>query len=354
MPLTQKTLRPTTLLLPAAALILAACAGEPREPAPITYRTPVSPSPTARPEAQPSQAAPLAAPSPVPSGQADSRGVVYYDGYESIRARAGDSIDSMAARVGLTGSELAAYNGLSTQYTPREGDELVLPAKPGRYQGTVTASASPTVEAAAPGYEPSAPARPGAAAASGEVWSAERARAAIGEEPAQPKVEAAPLMPPEAKPAPEPEPKSETATAAASTQPTPAPAAAAQKSGPSGFVRPVDAEVSRPFSRAAGPDRNDGVDFATKAGDPVRAAGDGTVALISESLGGLGTIILIRHDNDYLTVYGRVADVTVAKGDRIKKGQVIAKVADLAPPQGPSLHYEVRRGAESIDPAPYL
>ncbi|MFV0476081.1 MAG: murein hydrolase activator EnvC family protein, partial [Pikeienuella sp.] len=134
----------------------------------------------------------------------------------------------------------------------------------------------------------------------------------------------------------------------------PAAATTGSASGLSGLGRPTDAAISRPFSRTPGPDRNDGVDFATAAGDPVRAAGSGTVALISQSLGGLGTIVLIRHDNDYLTVYGRLADVTVSKGDRVQSGQVIARVADLAPPQGPSLHYEIRRGAESIDPTPYL
>ncbi|QIE54631.1 M23 family metallopeptidase [Pikeienuella piscinae] len=364
MPMKYSVFRPALVF--SSALLAAACASDRPEPAPVTYRTPVSPAPTSRPAPEPN-AAPATAPSPAPSGQADARGVVYYEGYETIRARSDDTVDAMAARVGLTGSELAAYNGLSTQYTPRKGDELVLPAQPDRYRNGGASTAPVAAPLAAPGYTPSAPERPGVevadasatgmrdtgAAPKGEGWSADLARAAIGDAPAS-GVSSEPLAPPSAASAPEPA-TAETVTASVEP-PAPAPEAApaASTGGAPGFSRPVDAAVSRPFSRAPGPNRNDGVDFATAAGDPVRAAGAGTVALISQSLGGLGTIILIRHDNDYLTVYGRVDGIAVAKGDRVAKGQIIARVADLAPPQSPSLHFEVRRGAESVDPAPYL
>ncbi|MEX2519448.1 MAG: M23 family metallopeptidase, partial [Paracoccaceae bacterium] len=300
---------------------------------------------------------PAPAPAPAPSGQADGRGVVYYDGYESIRARSGDTVDTMAARVGISGSELAAYNGLSTQYTPREGDELVLPARNDRYQGGAMQSAAQvaTASSAYPGYEPSTPAQPGAVAAPAQpagAWSADLAREAIQTAPDS-SVSSQPLAPPPVAEAP---PIAEEQTASMSTDAPAAPPAAASQSASSagGFAKPVDAAISRPYSRASGPERNDGVDFATAAGDPVRAAAAGEVALISQSLGGLGTIVLIRHENDLLTVYGRIDGVTVAKGERVSQGQTIARVADLPPPQGPSLHFEIRRGAESIDPAPYL
>ena len=95
-------------------------------------------------------------------------------------------------------------------------------------------------------------------------------------------------------------------------------------------------------------------DFATNAGDPVVAADKGTVALVSKSLGGLGTILLIRHENQFLTVYGRLGGVTVRKGDPVERGQVIATVADLTAPRQPHLHFEVRKGAESVDPMQYF
>ena len=76
--------------------------------------------------------------------------------------------------------------------------------------------------------------------------------------------------------------------------------------------------------------------------------------MVSRSLGGLGTIVLIRHENEFLTVYGRIDDVVVRKGDRVERGQVIAKVADLKPPRTSALHFEIRRGPESVDPEQFI
>ncbi|HEU0221567.1 MAG TPA: M23 family metallopeptidase, partial [Paracoccaceae bacterium] len=95
----------------------------------------------------------------------------------------------------------------------------------------------------------------------------------------------------------------------------------------------------------------EGVDFAAEAGAPVVAADDGEVALISNSLGGLGKIVLIRHAGGLTTVYAGIDPVEVQKGDPVRRGQVIGAVAASA---SPSLHFEVRRGAESVDPAGYL
>jgi septal ring factor EnvC (AmiA/AmiB activator) len=119
------------------------------------------------------------------------------------------------------------------------------------------------------------------------------------------------------------------------------------------FAAPVDGPITRAYSTGAGGPRNDGVDFSAPAGATVTAAADGQVALISDSLGGLGTIVLIRHQGELLTVYGRVADVIVAKGERVRRGQPIGAVAPAA--DGPStLHFEVRQGANSVNPEDYL
>jgi murein DD-endopeptidase MepM/ murein hydrolase activator NlpD len=120
------------------------------------------------------------------------------------------------------------------------------------------------------------------------------------------------------------------------------------------FAQPVAGSVTKPFSREAGT-RSDGVAYAAPAGEPVRAAADGQVALVSESLGGdLGTVVLIRHEGQILTVYGRVGDVKVAKGDRVTKGEVIGAVAPGKAGGDPSLHFEVRRGTEPVDPAQFF
>jgi murein DD-endopeptidase MepM/ murein hydrolase activator NlpD len=113
-------------------------------------------------------------------------------------------------------------------------------------------------------------------------------------------------------------------------------------------VAPVDGSVSRGFGAGG-----DGIDFAAPAGSAVRAAGDGQVALVSESLGGYGTIVLIRHRDSLLTLYGRIEQVTVSKGDRVQRGQQIGVVAPGGD-RGDSLHFEVREGVESVDPERYL
>lgn len=370
----------TSLALTAA--VLAACAQtERREPAPVVFQGTAPAGSEAAPREQATPPQEVAA---VQFGEPDGRGIVFYDGYETMRARRGDTVASMASRAGLGGAELAAYNGLSTLYQPQEGDELVLPARADGYRGAIApptpqpapaqvpaASPEPTTVAAAPAasgsippdYTPSAGPADGAATAAqrGSGWSAELARAAIAggdastatptPQPVEPVAEAPQAAEPAAAPAPEPvaapqpAPEPEEPVAVASV----APAAAANTP----FIRPTTAPVSRPFSKAPGPDRNDGVDYATSGGDPVAAADDGTVALISKSLGGLGTIVLIRHDNEFLSVYGRVDDVTVSKGDRVARGQTIARVANLTSPRKPHLHFEIRKGAESVDPELY-
>lgn len=403
------------LFLAAGALALAACSdGREQPPAPVVYQG-SQPSqratPPAAPSGAPSQAPAPTSPSseaaqPVPTtqpvaatpttGVVDARGVTFYDGYQTVTARQGDTVDSMARRVGIQAAELAAYNGLSTLYTPLPGDELVLPARADGYRGAARVAAVPapqpqpaTTPAPAPAPQPStgsgwSPAlvtaaiegtdQPVAAAPepqptlqSSEPSPEQTAAldAAAGNDP-QPEPSLAPTV---AAPAPQSQPEPVLTTSepkpiqAAAPQPTPevtqqaalAPAVAPAVTAATGtFIRPVNAPISRPFSKRAGPDRNDGVDFNSPAGTPVVAADSGTVVLVSRSLGGLGTIVLVRHENEYLTVYGRIDDVVVAKGDRVERGQVIAKVADLKAPRTSALHFEIRRGPESVDPEQFI
>ena len=73
--------------------------------------------------------------------------------------------------------------------------------------------------------------------------------------------------------------------------------------------------------------------------------------LVSPALGGLGTIVLTRHPGDYLTVYGRIEKVTVRKGDKVRQGQQIGVVS---PAVDPRMHFEVRKGTESLDPEEFF
>lgn len=406
------------LILAAGALAVAACTdGREQPPAPVIYQgsqpqaqSAARPAPSGAPSQAPAPATstseaaqPTAAPQPAAAapapGVTDTRGVTFYDGYQTITARQGDTVDSMARRVGLQGAELAAYNGLSTLYTPLPGDELVLPARADGYRGATRVAAAPATQPSQPQSAPAPAAAPQTSSGSG--WSPALVTAAIEEggqpapapepqpdpavqtaaldsavanesqpEPALAPTVAQPEPQPEpvltttaAQPAPQPQPQPEPVLTTTAPQPAPsaAPAPAQQATlapapdaSPGKFVRPVNAPISRPFSKRAGPDRNDGVDFDSPAGTPVMAADSGTVVLVSRSLGGLGTIVLVRHENEFLTVYGRIDDVIVKKGDRVERGQVIAKVADLKPPRTSALHFEIRRGPESVDPEQFI
>jgi murein DD-endopeptidase MepM/ murein hydrolase activator NlpD len=118
--------------------------------------------------------------------------------------------------------------------------------------------------------------------------------------------------------------------------------------------RPVEGPIAIGFGQGAGPAKNDGVDFAAPAGAPVVAADDGEVALVSETLGGLGTIVLVRHKEEMLTVYGRIDKVSVKKGDFVRRGQKLGVVSNAAAPAEPRMHFEVRRGATVLDPMRFL
>lgn len=378
-----------------------------------------------------------AAPAPVPTAPPtlpSGAGIVSYDGYQAARAEAGDTVSTLAARIGLSASELGAYNGLAATQPLRAGDELVLPPRPGGY--TATAAPDPAVPAALPatsatvpdpyaadpyatattatGIEaqpldpnqaaaqataadpaqlPGTPAPAAAATAQAGGWSPDLVASAIDragatpgggsdlvpppssadplpENPPRNPVLASPQLnqyqtpQPGSRPA-QPAPAAETpiASVVPSTVPdAPQPATRAAETAPAATIpalpaqtgarlqRPVEGPIAVAYGAGQGDTRNDGVDFAAPAGAPVVAAEAGEVALVSQALGGLGTILLIRHRGELLTVYGRLSDVLVAKGDRVGRGQRIGSVARPKPPAEPRMHFEIRRGAESIDP----
>ena len=164
---------------------------------------------------------------------------------------------------------------------------------------------------------------------------------------------------------PAPAPKAASAPAPVATTPPPgaaqaaaAPAAPAPDLGPTTaasapatnanaqFVYPVSGAIIRSY--AAG--RNEGIDIGASAGSTVKAAGGGSVAAVTTDTSG-GAIVVIKHDGGLLTVYTNLSDVTVAKGASVSKGQAIGKIRAGDPS---FLHFEVRRGLTSADPADFL
>jgi murein DD-endopeptidase MepM/ murein hydrolase activator NlpD len=110
-------------------------------------------------------------------------------------------------------------------------------------------------------------------------------------------------------------------------------------------MRPVEGPILRPYSAA-----NEGIDITAAPGTPVRAAGDGEVAAITQDTDQV-PILVIRHADGLLTVYANIRNITVERGERVSRGQDVAEVGDGDPS---FLHFEVRRGFEAVDPDRYL
>lgn len=318
----------------------------------------------------------------------DARGVITYPNYQVIVAGDNDSLPAMASRVGMTADELADYNGLPVDHRVAKGQVLALPdtvARPpagstgGQSIEEIASSAidrAPGTAPAAPGNDPAEPIRhivePGETAysiarlydvsvTSLASWNGldRELTVRVGQQllipvsNAAPRTAAAPVaapgqgsvtpVPPSAsKPLPKP-------VEVAKLPDSPNMAADRTPAGASGkLLTPVEGKIIRGYSK--GSKGNEGIDIAAAAGTSVKAADTGEVALISKSVGNT-TILLIRHPDNLYTVYSNITDVSLKKGQKVSRGQTVGKVASGSPS---FLHFEIRRGTESVDPAPYL
>ena len=124
------------------------------------------------------------------------------------------------------------------------------------------------------------------------------------------------------------------------------------------FIRPVNGVILRKYNPTAINNKNEGIDFAAEPGTPVKSTAAGVIALISEPVGGLGKIILIKHKDSVISIYGRINEIKVVKGERVEAGQVIGNVeksfisVDGTEKKQNYLHFELRKGTESLDPEP--
>jgi lipoprotein NlpD len=99
--------------------------------------------------------------------------------------------------------------------------------------------------------------------------------------------------------------------------------------------------------------KNKGLDIAGKVGDPVLAAADGRVVYAGSGLRGYGNLIILKHNNTYLTAYAHNQTLLVKEDQTIKQGQKIAEMGNSDADQV-KLHFEIRRQGKPVDPAKYL
>ncbi|MGF1545549.1 MAG: peptidoglycan DD-metalloendopeptidase family protein [Parvularculaceae bacterium] len=100
--------------------------------------------------------------------------------------------------------------------------------------------------------------------------------------------------------------------------------------------------------------RNDGVDIGAPTGTPVRAAADGEVVYRGAELDDYGNLLLIRHEDGFVTAYAHNDVMIAKKGDYVRQGQIIAKVGQTGDADQPQLHFEIRRNLKAIDPLALL
>jgi len=140
------------------------------------------------------------------------------------------------------------------------------------------------------------------------------------------------------------------AVTSAPADPAPAKTQTAAASDTSqGFIWPASGSVLAGFDES----RNKGVDIAGKAGDPVVAAADGRVVYSGAGLRGYGNLIILKHNDTYLTAYAHNQKLLVKEDQNVKKGQKIAEMGNTDADRV-KLHFEVRRQGKPVDPARYL
>lgn len=225
--------------------------------------------------------------------------------------RPGDTLYRIALEAGQSPRDLQAWNNLANPNLIEVGQVLrVTPPVPGTTAAAPGATGVSTAPVVAPG------------------------------------VVARPLnTPPTTTPAP--------VAPAVTAAPTPTPAPAAEPA-PAGaddiaFVWPAQGAVIAPFDEG----KNKGVSISGKVGDPVVAAADGRVVYAGAGLRGYGNLVILKHNNTFLTAYAHNQALLVREDQSVKQGQRIAEMGS-SDADRVKLHFEVRRNGKPVDPITYL
>ena len=115
------------------------------------------------------------------------------------------------------------------------------------------------------------------------------------------------------------------------------------------LIWPAAGDVIRTFDGAT----SKGIDIANRPGTPVLAAAPGVVVYAGNGLRGYGNLIIVKHNADYLTAYAHNRALLVKEGQSVTQGQTIAEMGN-SDNDRVALHFELRYGGRSIDPARYL
>ncbi len=290
----------------AAALVLAGC-GTPVNRAPVEDRGTFAGSAGRVTQAP----AALDVPDPKLLPGAENAGK---PGYYTVRP--GDTLIRIGLESGQSWKDIARWSNLENANLIEVGQVLRVAPPTAATAATTVASDTGVVTRpiAPPGVQP-APAA-GASKTPGTAGATDAA-----------------AVPPAAAPAPAPVPEPQPATSGDGVN----------------FIWPASGPQIAGFDEA----RNKGLDIAGKSGDPVLASADGRVVYAGAGLRGYGNLVILKHNNTYLTAYAHNQTLLVKEDQNVRRGQKIAEMGSTDADRV-KLHFEIRRQGKPVDPARYL
>jgi lipoprotein NlpD len=251
----------------------------------------------------------------------------------------GDTLYSIAFRKGVDFRDLAQWNGIAAPYTIWPGQRLTLsPAATVAMAHASGVPAHPPRVATKPEREASVP----VFASVTPTASSSATTVKLPPKPARPAVAAATTLVPVAG-------MQATGT---STAPPPVPVVGGASRAVSGvsWRWPADGSL---ISRFNGSDAIPGIEIAGRTGDPVRAAADGVVVYSGNGLVGYGELVIIKHNDSFLSAYGHNRKRWVKEGQRVSAGQQIAEMGSTGAPRN-ELEFQIRKDGNPVDPLSYL
>jgi len=293
----------------AAVLLVAGCTTT--RPAPVIDRMPQT---TSKPAAKPAPSPARAAPQPDQPRP------------DSYTVKAGDTLYSIALEFGLDYRELAGWNNIDPAKI-RVGQQLRLSAPRG---AVATPLRTPGGSLEGQPLDGSS----GKAVAGGARTEPRGVRVPYSDQAYAQMAGVKAEPPPAVKPEPQSPPDTKGATVVGDDV---------------DWIWPVSGKVVTPFNESS----NKGIGIAGKAGQPVVAAGPGRVIFSGTGIRGLGKLIVIKHNEKFLSVYAHNRELLVKEGQTVTRGQRIAEMGDTDADQV-KLHFEIRRLGKPIDPASLL
>lgn len=293
-----------------ALVLLAGCApGTPLRAPPVEDRGlgASSFSTTAAPAAGSTAAESLAAAKPLPGAENAGR-----PGYYTVKP--GDTVRKISAETGHSWRDIARWNQLQNPDLIEVGQVLRVAPPTSAYASAAPVAPPPSIAPATASASEPPPGSPAAATSAAGALAAGAGSA-----------ESAP------------------ASAAASA------AAPAESADQPSFIWPAAGKLLATFDEA----KNKGYDIGGNAGDPVLAAADGRVVYAGAGLRGYGNLIILKHNNTFLTAYAHNQTLLVKEDQTVRKGQKIAEMGKTDADRV-KLHFEIRRMGKPVDPARYL